>query len=357
MGAARDFAVQLQEWAEQNGYLVGYDVAPAAERRPLTVVVPDVEPNDRVAAENLLASKEITAIIYDDDNSAVTVLTAGPLGPRNSKVLPDGHDAIAISWLGSAHIQHNPPPLPAQPPVTQRCYIHNGCIACGSSITAATVFDAGSMGCLLRDSDGELCGLTNNHVTGACNHMLFDMPILSPSPLDASPTGPEPRTIARHKSLVKLDSGNPQAIKPQDYDVAIFRISDPGTVTSMQGPSHYDTPALVSRPVGGMRVKKCGRTTEVTTGTVKGAFLQPIQMPYRSENFNALVYLNNMIGVEGDGGEPFSLGGDSGSLVVSEDGNQAIGLIVGGMTGISIVMPISSLFSDMNWTIESGHNT
>lgn len=357
MGQAFDFANNLYEWAEQNGYLAGIDLAPIAERTSVEAIVPEVQAADRRQVEDLLEKKGITAILYDDQNSRVTVLTAGALGPRNSKALPERHAEVEIDWIGSAQIQQNPQPLPAQPPHTKRCYIHNGKVACGSSITAAPVFAAGTMGCLIRDQDGDLCGLTNNHVTGGCNHMQTGMPILAPSPMDATPVGPEPRTLGRHKSLIMLESSNPIVYATQAHDVATFTMLDESIVTSMQGPGHYDTPQRLGNLEAGKRVKKCGRTTEVTRGTVIGAFIKPVPVPYRSDHFNALVYLGGMFGVQGDNGEAFSLGGDSGSLVVSEDGSEALGLIVAGMgESTSVIMPILPLFTDNNWTLVSGHN-
>lgn len=355
MPAAKDVANAIQRWADKNGFLAGFDPAPVAERATLHSVIPTVSLEDSPKADSLLERTEITAILVDEDTPSVSILTAGHLGPRNSKVLPNAIDDVNLRWIGSAAIHQNPMPLPTQPTVSRRCYIHNGRIACGSSVTAATIFHAGTLGCLVRDGDGDLCGLTNNHVTGGCNHMLANMPILSPSPLDATPTGPEPRTIGRHKALVPLDSGNPQTVQPQKYDSAIFKIENEDLVSSIQG-THYDTPTAIGQPTGGKAVKKVGRTTEVTTGVIHGHYLTPIAVPYRSPYFNATVYLDGMIGVAGDGGNPFSEGGDSGALVVTADEQEAIGLIVGGMGNMSIVMPIGPVCQEMGLTLVGLHN-
>lgn len=355
MGAAADFAKALHDWAQVNGYWTGFDSTPPQGRASLSSVLPRPAEEDDAKAEALLGRVEMTGILVNDDAATVTVLTSGHLGPRNSKPLPKAAGDVKIEWIGSAQIQAIPTPLPPLSAVKTRCYLHNGRIACGSSITAATIFSAGTMGCLVQDANGDLCGLSNNHVTGGCNHMEIGMPVLSPAPVDATSNGPEPRTIGRHKALIPLDSGNPATVKPQEFDVATFKITDPNGVTSIQGQGAYDTPTVAAHQLGGRRVKKIGRSSGLTTGVVKGGFGHLLPMPYHSPNFNATVYLKDMVGIAGDGGVQFSEPGDSGSLVVTEDGQEAVGLVVGSMGPISIVMPILPVLHKMGLTLVGAH--
>jgi hypothetical protein len=153
-----------------------------------------------------------------------------------------------------------------------------------------------------------------------------------------------------------LESGNPQTVSPQEYDAATFKISNPDLVSSMQGPGHYDTPVTAAHRLNGRRMKKVGRSSGLTVGTCKGAFQHDVAVPYRSDHFNATVYLRDMVGVIGDDGAPFSEGGDSGSLVVTEDGSEAVGLVVGGMGPTSIVMPILPLLATMGLEIVGSHH-
>ena len=48
---------------------------------------------------------------------------------------------------------------------------------CGSSISAADRAATGAMGCLVQ-KDGDIYGLTNNHVTGNYSHTVPGMPTL-----------------------------------------------------------------------------------------------------------------------------------------------------------------------------------
>ena len=79
--------------------------------------------------------------------------------------------------------------------------------------------------------------------------------------------------------------------------------------------------------MSGMRVKKFGRTTGLTHGTVEAPTVGYTKIPYKAEGFNATVYFKDFWMVVGDNNQPFALAGDSGSLIVTEDGNATVGLL------------------------------
>ena len=61
-------------------------------------------------------------------------------------------------------------------------------ISCGSSCAPSGENYAGTLGAIVRKKGGKnLFILSNNHVFAACNHVPVDMPILSPSSMDAAP--------------------------------------------------------------------------------------------------------------------------------------------------------------------------
>ncbi len=172
--------------------------------------------------------------------------------------------------------------------------------------------------------------LSANHVLAACNHIPVDMPILSPSSADGGPTLSAPREIGRHAEICELRSGEPSLVSPCSEDVALARVTEPNHVTSWQGPvgsdGGYDTPTNAVAVRDGMRVKKIGRTTGLTQGTVE-AKLVPFPLPYKLKPFSATVWFKEMWSIRADSGKHFALAGDSGSLVVTEDGSAAVGLL------------------------------
>jgi hypothetical protein len=73
-------------------------------------------------------------------------------------------------------------------------------------------------------------------------------------------------------------------------------------------------------------VEKLGRTTGHTRGRVTAFELDNVVVAYDTGNFR----FDDQIEVEGAGDAPFSLGGDSGSLVFAEEDRGAMGLLFAG---------------------------
>lgn len=209
-------------------------------------------------------------------------------------------------------------------------FIRNNRVGCGSSCAPAVESYAGTLGALVRKKTGKgLYVLSNNHVLAAGNHVPVGMPILSPSTIDAHPGTRAPGEVCRHSEICELRSGVPTLVPTSRADVALAEVIDPKVVTSWQGEgaNGYDTPAGVAPPLAGMRVKKFGRTTGYTTGTVEALLSPPFPIPYRCRFFTATVWFQDVWTVRADPGGPFALPGDSGSLVVAEQGDAAIGLV------------------------------
>jgi hypothetical protein len=192
---------------------------------------------------------------------------------------------------------------------------------------------AGTIGALVRrKSSSDLFILSNNHVLAAGNHTPVDMPILSPSNIDARANIRAPGEICRHSDICELRSGVPSLVQPVKEDIAIGRVVSPASVSSWQGDDDgYDTPTKVLAPAAGMPVKKVGRTTGLTRGIVQSLVNSPQPLPYKASRFTAVVWFIDAWIVEAlpgqDLGSIFALPGDSGSLVVSEKGDAAVGLV------------------------------
>jgi hypothetical protein len=208
---------------------------------------------------------------------------------------------------------------------------YNGNISCGTSIGLAGEASAGTLGAFLRDRDGKFFALSNNHVFGGCNHTPKGHPILSPSAMDAKAGGPGIEQFAMFHSLIELRSGHIGHVESQKIDVALAEVLNPSRVSSMQGNS-YDTPAMNRLPVLGENVKKVGRTTGFTTGIVQSLIPTLLTLPYKSKHFSATVYYSDIYSIVTDSEDAFALPGDSGSLIVSEDSNAALGLLFAAST-------------------------
>lgn len=238
---------------------------------------------------------------------------------------------------------------------------------CGSSISPGNYRDAGTLGALVTDATGALYGLTNNHVSGACNHSQAGLPILAPGVLDVGANGIDPFTIGHHHALLTLTPGDASMVNPQaNLDAALFKIQDPARVTSFQG-TFYDTPTAVLALSTGQAVEKVGRTTGHTTGRVEVQIQGPFAIRYAADayGFTGHVLFDPVFLVRGSA-DVFAAGGDSGSLIVAvqPDGSRAaVGIVVGVVTAnwapgglATVALPIQPILSRLGVTLVSAHN-
>jgi hypothetical protein len=238
--------------------------------------------------------------------------------------------------------------------------VRNKRIASGSSCAPSGENYSGTFGALVkRKSDrNTLFALSNNHVLAACNHVPVGMPIMAPSSNDTRPAGRAPAEIARHAAIAELRSGEPSLVNPCREDVAIARVPNSAVVSSWQGDDDgYDTPGTAAAPSSGMRVKKFGRTTGLTMGTVEAFVNTPTPIPYKCRFFAATVWVQDVWTVRADAGTAFALPGDSGSLVVAEDESAAVGLVFAASAGYGWIIPLPhvlTLFGGLSLVLGHG---
>lgn len=205
----------------------------------------------------------------------------------------------------------------------------NSEIACGSSCSPVNVNYSGTIGALIRRRDDDhIYILSNNHVIGGCNHAPRNTIIMSPAPSDAR-IGIAPREIGRLEIISPLQSGCPDFVPPCSIDAALAKVTNPTALTSWQGDltNGYDTPSRVLPPKTGMLVKKIGRTTGLTKGKVTTRIAGHMHLTYDVDGFNATVYFSNFWFVQSNDNDLFARPGDSGSLVVTDDAQAAVGLL------------------------------
>lgn len=234
-----------------------------------------------------------------------------------------------------------------------------GRIACGSSCAPAGENYSGTFGALV-ESNSNIFALSNNHVFAACNHIPVGQPIMSPSNMDARPGVLPPRQICQHSRIVELRSGTPALVPLVRADAAIASVPDDSVVTSWQGDATngYDTPVRTVQPTSGLRVKKFGRTTGLSIGVVEALIPTPMPLPYKLKYFSAKVWFTDIWTVRvADDDEHFALPGDSGSLVVTEDGESAVGLLFAASArgDYGFIAPIDTVLSELDLDLLGNH--
>ena len=215
---------------------------------------------------------------------------------------------------------------------------------------------AGTLGILAKRLSGEAVILSNNHVLANSNDARPGDRILQPGPYDGGrpedaiadliefiPIQFREREVNRFGRIIeralepllapiglgvrRLPSGKTNAV-----DAAVARPLSPDLVA----PDVLEIGRVAGtiEPGLGVRVKKSGRTTGLTRGRIT-ALDASVEVDYggRSALFRDQV-VSDIV----------SRGGDSGSLIVSED-NQAVGLLFAGGATTTILNPIGAVLA------------
>jgi hypothetical protein len=321
-------------------------------------------------AEVMLRQKEIQSISYNTAKQTVFIYTKRKVLKKDLQVLPSH-----ISRQGIAYPQGLMDSVGKEitSPQGATFAIHSTpaglqTYACGSSISPGNDRSAGTMGALVRLPDGNLYGLTNNHVSALCSHVAPNTPVLAPGVLDVGPNAIPPFTLGFHSRALEMRVGSLGNVDfASNLDAAVFKIANETQVSSFQGDS-FDTPLTVLDPVEGMLVRKVGRTTRDTQGQIIARELRPLDVGYNAQSygFSGVIWFANVFAIHGDIGE-FSKGGDSGSLVVAIDSAGtilgAVGLIFAGGGDSSApggyrssMLPLRPILTALNATLVGGHN-
>lgn len=178
--------------------------------------------------------------------------------------------------------------------------------------------------------------LSNYHVLVGDSGRVGD-PVLQPGPADGG-ADPEDR-IGSLASFVPLRPGEPATVDAALADLADVEFDAVYPVGALTGVVDAD---------GGEQVEKSGRTTGITQGLVTAIELDGVLV-----NFGpglGVLSFDNQVEVESAGNSPFSLGGDSGSLVYRPESREALGLLFAGSDqggsnglGLTYLNPVTSV--------------
>lgn len=200
---------------------------------------------------------------------------------------------------------------------------------------------AGTLGARVK-RDGSVFILSNNHVLANSNLGSNGDAALQPGPFDGgSEPADEVGTLADYVPIVFSTS----ASNVVDAAIAGTTTSQVGNATPSDG---YGTPSSGTvEATLGLRVTKYGRTTGLTKGRVQGIDATVnVGYPRGTARFVRQIVI---------GGGGFSRGGDSGSLIVVQNGvdrGKAVGLLFAGGGGVTIANPIDDVLSELSVTID-----
>lgn len=206
---------------------------------------------------------------------------------------------------------------------------------------------AGTFGARVTDGNGNVFALSNNHVLANTNDANIGDSALQPGPTDGG-TDPEDK-VGELSDYEPIDF---EGTNTMDAAIAISSTSnlDYATPSEAYGvPGTSPTSATV-----GMNVQKYGRTTGHTTGEVSEVNVT-VDVCYETAgpfSCQSSARFENQIGITpGD----FSDGGDSGSLIVTDNSNKnPVGLLFAGSDSRTLANPIGDVLSRFNVSIDDG---
>lgn len=211
------------------------------------------------------------------------------------------------------------------------------------------LISAGTLGVLLEGPTGAQYALSNNHVFAAENQGQIGDPILQPGAFDGGTVGDPDEllgTLAAYQQVALCDPDPCDAGATLNVVDAALAAVAPETVERRNacGWTPASTPLSTAAIVPGItQVKKCGRTSGATTGTVIAVNVQiDVGFATGSARFVGQVMTTSM-----------ALPGDSGSLLADTD-NRPVGLLMAGNDSFTVSNPITAVLDRFGVTIDDG---
>jgi hypothetical protein len=298
----------------------------------------------------LMAMQDVegTAIGYNQTDQAILSVFAAGEGvkgiPRNIEGVP-----VEIVVTGKIYALapggKNPKPekKPSPAPSIDPTDWFARPVPIGVSTGNANECSAGTIGCRVTDGKN-VYALSNNHVYARENDAITGESILQPGLYDTSCRYSSDNIIGQLAQYEKISfTGNNQI----DAAIALVNI-DEETVGNSTPSNGYGTPdSDIAGAYVGQTVQKYGRTTSLTKGTVRWINVT-INVSYSS----GIAIFTDQICVYNK--TAFIKPGDSGSLLITQNNNNPVGLLFAGdATGrYAYANRIDYVLSNLNVSID-----
>ncbi len=225
---------------------------------------------------------------------------------------------------------------------------------------------AGTIGARVKDSAGNVYALSNNHVYANMNAASYGDPALQPGAVDG---GADPAdtigTLSDYQPI--LFNGGYNSIDAAIALSSTSQLSNGTPITDQNQEAGYGVPNSEifgdtdgdgffddKNDLLGLYVQKFGRTSGMTHGQVTDINVT-VDVCYEPFWFWCLTWgtFVDQIGITSVGPTPFSEGGDSGSLIVSDDENkQLVGLLFAGNETKTLANRIDLVLDRFNVTVD-----
>lgn len=206
---------------------------------------------------------------------------------------------------------------------------------------------AGTLGVVVKDLDGTRLILSNNHVLANSNDASPGNAIYQPGPVDG---GTANDTIATLERFIPIDFGGGGCLPLSSFfpPKQQTNLVDAALARPLTDVDVSDTILEIGLVSGilpatlGQAVRKSGRTTALTHSSIQ-VVDATVQVQYGAGKI--AMFEDQLIA------GPMSQGGDSGSLVVDEEEDAAVGLLFAGSNQVTIFNKISNVTQLLGITI------
>ena len=215
--------------------------------------------------------------------------------------------------------------------------------------TGHPAITAGTIGARVTDGDGTFVyALSNNHVYANQNEAAIGDSALQPGPFDG---GSDPEdAIGELYDFEPIDF----TLSGVNYIDAAIALSTQGNLDNSTLQDGYGIPSSEIAPASiGLDVQKYGRTTGLTQGQVSAINVY-VEVCYEQWWILCIksAYFYDQIEISGSG---FSGGGDSGSLIVTADGNmKPVGLLFAGSDTTTFANRIDRVLCRFSKRVDDG---
>ncbi len=208
---------------------------------------------------------------------------------------------------------------------------------------------AGTIACRVKDGSGNVYALSNNHIYANSNNATIGDNVLQPGPSDG---GSDPAdaigTLYDYEYITMGGATN-------YIDAAIAAVTTSTVGYATPAGDGYGTPSTTTKSATiGMKVQKYGRTTGWTHGEVSelNVTVNVCYVPRGPFNCAEYATMEDQIAITPG---TFSSGGDSGSLIVTDDNNKnPVGLLFAGSSDRTLANQIDRVLNRFNVTIDDG---
>ena len=218
---------------------------------------------------------------------------------------------------------------------------------------------AGTIGALVANGAGSKFVLSNNHVLAASNDASLGDPTLQPGPFDGGTASDQIGTLFAFRPI-NFSGGN------NTFDAAIALTTSANVANATPADDGYGAPSTAiygdansdglfdnKNALLNLNVQKYGRTTKLTHGQITG-INATVSVCYEAVFIFCLKsanFVDQLIVTPGT----FSGGGDSGSLIVSDDaGRNPVGLLFAGSEAETIANRVDLVLNYFGVTIDGG---